>query len=334
MPRSRTFSRLDDFMRRIAIATACCFMFSLAGGSARAATLVEASDLLEQKDARAAAAVADLIKAEPKNPDANVLWIRVLLQQGEAKKAIDVAKDVVELAPDNAQTHYWLGNAYGHRIGQVGMISKMVIAPKLRGAFERAVALDPDLVDARNSLVDFYLQAPSAMGGGIDKARAQVAQIAARDPAMGHAANARVLIADDKLDDALTEMEAAHAAKPEEARYRLNLGLAYQQAKQWGRAFAVFQNWVEDDQNATGAWYQLGRTSALSGLQVDVGIAALQRYLSLPIAPGTPEAQHAWYRLGQVLALAGRKDEARGAFRKALEIDSRHADAKAALAKL
>jgi len=321
-------------MRRIAIATVFCFLFALAGGNAHAVTVREASDLLEQKDARAATAIADLFKAEPKNADAKVLWVRVLLQHGEAKKAIAIAKDAVELAPDNARTHYWLGNAYGHRIGQVGMISKLAIAPKLRGAFERAVALDPDLVDARNSLVDFYLQAPSAMGGGIDKARSQVAQIAARDPAMGHAANARVLIADDKLDEALAELEAAHAAKPEEARYRLNLGLAYQQAKQWERAFAVFQHWVEEDQDATSAWYQLGRTSALSGLQVDVGIAALQRYLSLPIAPGTPEAQHAWYRLGQVLALAGRKDEARGAFRKALAIDSHHADAKAALAKL
>lgn len=324
----------DEFMRRIVIATACGFLFALAGGNAHAVTLVEAGALLEQKDARAATLIAALAKAEPKNADAKVLWVRVLLQQGEVKKAIDVAQDAIELAPRNAQTHYWLGNAYGHRIGQVGMISKMLIAPKLRRAFERAVALDPDLVDARDSLVDFYLQAPSAMGGGIDNAKAQVGQIAARDPALGHAVNARVLIAEDKLDDALAEMEAARAARPDEARYRLNLGLAYQQAKKWEQAFDLFQTWVDEDDSATSAWYQLGRTSALSSLHVETGIAALQRYLSVPITPGEPEAQHAWYRLGQVFAHAGRKDEARDAFRQALAIDPHHAEAKAALAKL
>ncbi|PIQ37664.1 MAG: hypothetical protein COW59_05935, partial [Lysobacterales bacterium CG17_big_fil_post_rev_8_21_14_2_50_64_11] len=118
-------------MRRVAIVIACCFLFAL---SAHAVTVIEARDLLEQKDVRAAPAIAALVKAELKNADAQVLWVRVLLQQGEAKKAVTLAKDAVELAPGNAQTHYWLGNAYGHRIGQVGMISKMLIAPKLRDA--------------------------------------------------------------------------------------------------------------------------------------------------------------------------------------------------------
>jgi tetratricopeptide (TPR) repeat protein len=331
---SSAISLPDASMRIIAVAKVSLLVLALVAGFARAATVSEAREWLDLKDTRAAAAIVALAKAEPKNADVKVLWVRILLQQGEVKKALDVAKDAVDLAPNNAQTHYWLGNAYGNRVGQVGMISKMLIAPKLRSAFEQAVALDPDLVDARNSLVDFYLQAPSAMGGSIDKAKAQVAQIATRDVALGHSANARLLLAEDKPEEALAEMEAAHAGKPEEKRYRLNLGLAYQQAEKWEQAFALFQAWVDEDEGASSAWYQLGRTSALSGLQVDTGIAALQHYLSVPIAAGQPEAQHAWFRLGQVFAYAGRKDEARSAFQKALELDSRHAEAKAALAKL
>jgi len=321
-------------MRTMTLGKVCWCLFALTASSAHAATFAEARDWLEQKDARAAAAIASLVKAEPKNADARVLWVRALLQQGKVEEALDAAKDAVKLAPDNPQAQYWLGNAYGQRIGQVGMFSKMLIAPRLRTAFEQAVALDPGLVDARNSLVEFYVQAPSAIGGGIDKAKAQVGQIASRDPALGHAANAKVLFAESKPDEALAAVEAARAARPDVPRYRMDLGLAYQQAKRWEQAFAVFQAWVAEDPNAAGAWYQLGRTAALSGLQADVGIAALQRYLGLPIAPDQPKVEHAWFRLGQVFAHAGRKDEARDAFRKTLAADPGHAEAKAALARL
>ena len=51
-----------------------------------------------------------------------------------------------------------------------GMMSKMSMAPKLRNAFETAVKLDPSLTEARSALIEYYLQAPSMVGGGADKA--------------------------------------------------------------------------------------------------------------------------------------------------------------------
>ena len=97
-----------------------------------------------------------------------------------------------ELAPDSAQAHYWLGNAYGYQIGRVGTLSQGFMAPKLRDAFERAIALDPDLHDARSSLMEYYLQAPAIAGGSVEKARAQAAELERRDPPRGHYARARL----------------------------------------------------------------------------------------------------------------------------------------------
>ncbi len=73
------------------------------------------------------------------------------------------------------------------------MMSKMSMAPKLRDAFEKTVQLDPNNLDARESLLQFYLQAPSVVGGGKDKAQAQAREIAKRDPARGHLAQAQHL---------------------------------------------------------------------------------------------------------------------------------------------
>lgn len=294
----------------------------------------EIGALFEARDPQAPALIAALLKANPDDLDAQLLQIRLLLREGKAEDAVDLAEELVEAKPDSALAHYWLGNAYGNRIGQVGMLSKMMLAGDLRDAYQEAIRLDPELTSARANLVQFYLQAPAAIGGGIDKAKAQQVEIAKRDPARGHFVNAQVLLVEEKPDDALRAYEAAHAAKPEDADYRLALGIAYHGAEQWDRAFELFERWTAEDRTAAGAWYQLGRTSALSGQKHEQGVAAMRHFLTLPADPRNPEAQHAWYRMGQILAAAGRKDEARSAYQSALKLDPKLAEAKAGLAKL
>ncbi|MCX7034478.1 MAG: tetratricopeptide repeat protein [Arenimonas sp.] len=306
----------------------------LAALPAFAATFAEADAWLKAKDARAAPAIAALVKAQPKSAEARILQARLLLQQGKGDDAVDAASEAVELAPGNAQAHYWLGNAYGTRIGQVGSVSQAFMAPKLRDAFEQAIALDPNLHDARTSLIEYYLQAPAMVGGSVDKARAQAAELAKRDPPRGHYARARLAMHDKQPDVAAKAYVAAWEARPESVTYRMAAGLALQETKQWDRAFGLYQGWTSEDPKAAAAWYQLGRTAALSGQRLDVGASALRRYLTLPLAPGQPERHYAWYRLGQVQALAGDSAAARASFKEALKGEPGNADFKAALAAL
>lgn len=301
---------------------------------AAAATLAEADAWLKAKDARAAPAIAALVKAHPESAEARILQARLLLQQGKADDAIDAADEAVDLAPDNAQAHYWLGNAYGTQIGRVGTMSQAFMAPKLRDAFERAIALDPNLHDARTSLMEYYLQAPAMVGGSVEKARAQAAELDRRDPPRGHYARARLAGHDKQPEVAAKAYLAAWEARPESTTYRTAAGLVLQETKQWQRAFALYQAWTAEDPKAASAWYQLGRTAALSGQQLDVGAAAFKTYLSLPRVSGQPEAHHAWYRLGQVQAQAGDKAAARASFQQALKGEPGNADFKAALSAL
>ncbi len=311
----------------------CTWLLALAL-PAVAATVPEAEAWLKAKDARAAPAIAALVKANPDSAPVRVLQARLLLQQGKADDAIDAASEAVELAPDDAQAHYWLGNAYGNQIGRVNSMSQAFMAPKLREAFERAITLDPNLHDARASLMEFYLQAPAIVGGGVDKARAQAAELARRDPPRGHYARGRLAAHDKQPDAAAKAYVAAWEARPENAGYRMAAGLALQETKQWARAFDLFQAWTAEDPKAAGAWYQVGRTAALSGQRLDAGAAALKTYLSLPLTAGQAPLHHAWFRLGQVQAQAGDKSAARSSFAKAIKGDPGNADFKAALAAL
>lgn len=312
----------------------CLLLFALNVPPVFAVTVQDVKNQLESRDSKALASANALAKAEPKNAEAWILLTRARLQANQAEAAIGSAEKAVKLAPNNPQAHNWLGNAYGSRIGQVGMFAQMSMAPKLRDAFEKTVALDPNNLDAREALVQFYLQAPAVIGGGKDKATAQVNEIAKRDAARGHLARAQVFISEKNNAAALKSYEAAYAARPSDKNIRMALGIGYQQTERWNDAFKHFRTWIAQDEKAGGAWYQIGRTSALSGLQIEEGIAALQKYLGMPHAANEPQNKNAYHRLGQLFAKAGKKTEAKAALQAALKLDPKFADAKAELAKL
>ena len=302
--------------------------------TATADTLEQATAWLVAKDPRAATTIASLLKAQPRSAEVHVLHTRLLLQQRKPEDAIDAAERAVDLGPSHAQAHYWLGNALGQRIGRVGMLRQAAMAPKLRAAFERALELDPGIHEARLNLMEFYLQAPSFAGGSVDKARAHAAELARRDPPRGHYAAGRLAMHAEDFPAAAKAYGAAYTARPDNANFRMAAGTAYQATKQWPEAFKLYQAWTREEPTAAGAYYQMGRTAALSGQYLAEGEAALRRYLALPLGPGQPPYHHAWYRLGQVQAHAGDKAAARASFQSALKGEPDNADFKAALAAL
>lgn len=312
----------------------CLMLFALSGSPVLATTSQDVKSLVEARDKKALATAEALAKAEPKNAEAWILLTRARLQAGQAESAIGSAEKAVKLSPNNANSHFWLGNSYGMRIGQVGMFSQMSMAPKLRDAFEKTVKLDPNNLDARDALLQFYLQAPAVVGGGKDKAALQVSEIAKRDVARGHLARAQLHVAEKNNAAALKSYEAAYAAKPSDTNIRMALGVGYQTMERWNDSFRHFRTWITQDEKAGGAWYQIGRTSALSGLQLEEGIVALKKYLVLPKAPNDPQNKNAYHRLGQLYAKLGKKEEAKAAFMSALKLDPKFADAKTELGKL
>jgi tetratricopeptide (TPR) repeat protein len=288
-------------------------------------------------DARAPAALAAAeayAKSNPGSAPAQVALARARMQAGQAEKAIAAAEKATKLAPNDAQAFRWLGSAYGMRIGQVGMFGKMSLAPKLRAAFERAVQLDPALLEARFALVEFYMLAPGAIGGGIDKAQAQAREIGKRDPGQGQLAQASIALHQERAGDAVKHFAAALAARPADPKVRLAVAAGYQRLERWDDAFRLLRAWIAEPAAPAAAWYQLGRAAAVSGRSLDDGVAALEKFMQMARGPDDPEPKHALYRLGQIHAKAGRKPQARAALDRALALDPKYDDAKAERAKL
>jgi tetratricopeptide (TPR) repeat protein len=87
-----------------------------------------------------------------------------------------------------------------------GVIKQAILAPKVKGAFEKAVALNPKLVDAHVGLAQYYWRAPGIMGGDMEKAYKEAEIAIQLDEWKGRPLKANILISDKKNVEAIQEM--------------------------------------------------------------------------------------------------------------------------------
>src|SRR5271154_5478817 len=154
-------------------------------------------DAITQLNGHASSATVD---AESSN-----LLCRAYFALENWDRAESSCRKAVALDPNNGRYHLWLGRVYGEKADRANFLAAAGLAGKVRGEFERAVQLNPNDVDARLDLAEFYLEAPGIVGGGEQKAREQAQSIAAVNPAREHWVYAH--IAEKKLDTVTAERE-------------------------------------------------------------------------------------------------------------------------------
>lgn len=104
-------------------------------------------------------------------------------EAGHYERALDAFLQAVEMEPDNAVYHHWLGKCYGRLAQSSGILKAYALSKKTRSELERAVELDDTNIDALADLMQFYRQAPGFLGGGADKAEAVCRRIKELQPA-------------------------------------------------------------------------------------------------------------------------------------------------------
>jgi len=256
------------------------------------------------------------------------------LRAGQLENAAEYLERAVTESPNDAAAHHLLAEVYLRQANSSGMITKMRLAGRIREHHERAAALAPDEIEYRESLLEYYALAPAAMGGGLNKARAEAAEIAKRDRVRGLAAYGRLARAAGDVEAALSKYRQAAEERPEDPRIALRLIIYLQELKRWPEAFTRLDALLARDQSVGSAWYQLGRTAVLSNTRHADGEAAFRRFFSMPREIDDPPVAAAHWRLGMLHEQQGRKQDARKEYQRALQIDPGHAEAKTALRKL
>src|SRR5262249_36966662 len=155
--------------------------------------------------------------------------------------------------------------------------------------FTRAVELDPNNLDARTGLIEFYMLAPGIMGGDEKKALQQAAEIKRRDAMRGHQAFAYIYGRQKKPDLARKEYVDAVKENPNSPKSHYWLGISFLTAdKNYKAAAEEFEMAVKLDPTYMPGWFQIGHMAALSGANLQRGEEALQKYLAHTPNPDEP----------------------------------------------
>lgn len=202
--------------------------FVLLAGSAFAQTdLEQAAAALKAGDVPAAEAlVAPLASATPPDAAALNLLSQVRVAQKRAKEAVEAAEAATKAEPEKPEHFSQLGMALSVRMGEVGFMQMAMLSGKMKGAFEKSVALDPNHVAGLIGLARFYSNAPEIAGGSPEKAREFAARVRELNPFLGELELARLAERTDDLAGALAHYEAALALRPDAAGVHVSAGRA------------------------------------------------------------------------------------------------------------
>jgi tetratricopeptide (TPR) repeat protein len=302
---------------------------------AQPATVNAAKKLYEEKKYVEARKLLTPIGDDSKEYAQAQYWLgRITFDEKKYDDAADFFEEAIDANDKVADYHYWYGAAMGSEAQGAGMMRKGFLAPKIRSAFEKTVELDPKNMDAMYGLVQYYLQAPSIVGGDKAKALEMANRMKTVDKARGHIQVANVYLADKKTDLAEKEYQALLKLDPEKWDYQLALGNFYIATKQYQKAFDQYENRLKKEPTDMRAQYQLGKVAAVSGLQLDRGEACLKAYLTWKPGPDDPKPANAQHRLGMVYEKKGNKVEAKKCYETAVKLDPNLKEAQELLAKL
>lgn len=245
-------------------------------------------------------AFQDLVYAEPRNAKARQYLGRIAMKRNHLDTAIKHFEKSTQLDPTNSDYFAELGEAYGRAADKASLLDQMAFAKRCRAALEKSVELDPDNLDPRRGLVDYYRQAPSFLGGGIVKAYAQAKEIRQRDLNLGTLILGQLYVADRRYEEAITLFVELTTAQPD--------------------------NYL--------AHYSIGRMAAESGEQLVLGEAHLTRCLQLTPEKDEPSHAAVHWRLGNIEERRKNQSSARASYKKSLKLDPHFARAAKSLAEL
>lgn len=273
--------------------------------------------------------------AEPGNAEVHLWLARAYYELQEHDAAVNSAEKAVKIDPDNSRYHEWLGRAYGQKAEHSGWFSAMGFAKKTRKEFETAVHLDGKNFAARQALVEYDCSAPGIVGGGEDKARPEITEIAVLDAAEGHyaAGNCRRQKKDfAAADEEFTQALNSHPQSPELIYDIGDYALKRNQAERMLDVADVGEQM--DPADPRGKFYRAAGL-ILKKEHQDEAERQLRDYLKkAPTRSSYPRPAMAHIWLGRLYEEQGKPDKAAGEYEAALKLDPKNKQAQEQLKRL
>ncbi len=259
---------------------------------------------------------------------------RIALEERKHDRAIEYFEAATRLDPQNSTYFLWLGRALGREAQRANVLRQPGLAKKTKAAWHRAIELDPDNLDARADLIQYYVQAPGFLGGSTEKALEQAEEIRKRNALRGYLELGALYEREKRLADA--EMAYLGAAAEPSDRHvgKYRLGVFYQNTGAFEKAFDLFEAMLAADSLEYGALFQIGKTGALSGQRLARATEALHAYLNTTPGRNDPSLAAAHWRLGMIHERLQDVPRAKAEYETAVRLDPTFKPATESLKKL
>lgn len=248
--------------------------------------------------------------------------------------AVKWGERATAMRPQDASYHLWLARAYGRKAGDANPLSAAGMARKAKNEFERAVQLDPANVEAHSDLSKYYVQAPAIMGGGLDKARDQAAQVNKYDVAEAHLILAQVAAKEKQYDEAENQFRSAIKEARNPATYWLQLAEFFRLRGRFDDVQKTVLTATAQPSRSAENYFDAANELYLSGRDFPEAAQYLQKYLDSGGLVEDAPAFRAHYLLGQVYEKVGQSSAAASEYRASLALASGFDRARKALGRL
>lgn len=225
---------------------------------------------------------------------------------GECEKA-------VKENPQNSLNHLWYGRALGERASRANFMSAYSLSKKVHQEFEDAARLNPQSTDALSDLCEYEYEAPSVVGGDIDRAVQLAAQVEKLDPGRGIELHARILKEQKRIPEAEQEFKRAIGASAHPAYEWSALASFYRGQQRWDEMESAIQSVlkaVERDPKAATALYDSSSLLLRTKRNSDLAEKLLTMYLNSQFKSEQAPAFAAHAHLAQLLDARGDKADA------------------------
>ncbi len=319
---------------------------------------------------RARAIVEPAVQKNPNDAQAAYLLSEIKEAFGDLEAATRLAEKAVSLDSKNARYHYQLAQLNGQAAQKAGIFKQIGLAHKFKSEIETAISIDPNYLDAREAMMEFYLQAPGIIGGDKKQARATADEIGKISPVRGYLAQARLAQeAKDTSAEEANRLKAVQAdphdynaavslasfySRPEIKKYDLaekyfreaeridpgraapyaGLAMVYSDQQRWNDLDAVLAQSEKAVADDFAAYYQAGKALFVQGNDLPRAERYFRKYLTQEPEGGTPNLAAAHWRLGLVLEKEGRKTDAVSELQTAVNLSPDFDPAKKDLKRL
>jgi tetratricopeptide (TPR) repeat protein len=277
----------------------------------------------QRKFPTAKTTLARALVANPADAAAHAyLGLALLNHDRDTEQAATHLEEAVRLEPGRASYHHWLGAVYAQQAVESGLLSGPGLARKARAEYEKAVELDPADIEARTSLMEFYLGAPGIAGGSVAKAQEQALAMTEVDRYRGLLAQARIAEHEKNDPDAERLYRSAIVVTPAEGEAYNQLGYLLLRTKRRDEAVATFRKYVEVSPGEANPHDSLAEGLLAMG-EVSASIAEYRKALEID-----PKFSSAFLGLAQCHERKNEWVEAQKALERFLELvpEGRRAD--------